>query len=184
MNNYSYYKILVSFLHFLRNTLVVLPFVYSGVSLNKGGFDYGLETYFLNLNSALLISAGIAILMTVWNIMEFGKYPNISPDQYLKPKQKYKLELKEDISINQIKEALNKRLLQRKRWKMLSKDETSILLAYRFYAIYRDIVLIEKSEDGITIQSAPSSIIFYMDLARNYKHIVSITKEIVNNGAE
>jgi hypothetical protein len=166
---------------FLIVSLFFFPFTYVAMQLKEGTFRQGDKFFVLNPEAALLIAAGFSLLITIWNALEYEKFKNLADDQYLTPRQRYEVNLRSDLSIDQVLEILGNGLLIKKRWLLVHSDERQIQLSYRFYLTGRDKVIISKQANSWYIESKPKNKMWFIDFGRNYSHIVKITGEILKS---
>jgi hypothetical protein len=164
---------------FLFLTLVLFPLTYIGIQIKEGSFRHGDEFFVLNMEAALLIAAGFALLLAIWNAFEFEKFKNIDHNQYLSAQQKYLVKLGEKLSSDELLTIFQGNLLLSKRWTLLDHNESQIRLSFRFYLNNRDVFTVSKDSFGWTMESKPAKKVWFIDLARNYGHIVNITGEIL-----
>lgn len=160
-------------------TLLFLPISFLFTKLKQGAFRHGNKFFILNLESALLIAAGFALLVAIWNALEFERHQKMDDKQFLLSRQKYTIRLPQTMTIPEVLQVFENRLLDRKRWRLVQSDNNKIELAYRFYLNNWDQFVLTRSKDGWHMESKPYKRVWFIDFSRNYKHIVNITNEII-----
>jgi|GEM_PF-5677783 len=142
---------------------------------------HGNHFFQINFKTALLLSTVVSIAVMAWQIFAYMKHDGVDPNQMFRARQKYKVKIAQNLSVAEVIEIFEKRLLRRRRWKLLRFSDEQIELSYRFHLISKDYFTLSKREDGWLMESRPRFWAWYMDNARNYRHIKNISQEILDN---
>lgn len=178
MNEKSVFKIAVLFITYFKLFVVSLPFSVALVNLKQGKFQYGYDFFELNFNTAILVSVAIAIVLGTWNAFEHSDRKDMDEAQFMKANQRYQLVEGQKLSQAEISERLKPFVAGQRRWKWRKGEagNAPFVLEVKNKVGAKDVVKIEQVADGWIISSKPKYLIDFIDLARNFENVKSISK--------
>ncbi|MBI1305100.1 MAG: hypothetical protein GC181_00640 [Bacteroidetes bacterium] len=182
MNSRTVFKFIVFLLNWLIISLVSVPFTLALIALatrNHNTFQYGYDFIELNNSSALLISVAIGIVFSVWNAMAFSEATGVELKQFMKAWQKYKLKSDHEINSAEMKNKISRFTQANKNWKLRKVQEDGewkFEVSNRFAP--KDVVTVKRNGNEWLVESRPKLWIYFIDMARNFRNIEFITKQL------
>lgn len=182
MNSKSLFKLVIYLVNWIKLSLITLPVSAALVAMKQGKMKYGYDFLTVNHNWSLVIAIGIGMVLNTWHAMSFEEEKNIDPKQYLKMRQRFMITnsawTPEMLRIK-VEALLAK---HPKRMTLLNSSQDVFKILVRNGYGFKDIVTLERKNEGVEIYSRPKSPIALIDLARNLRNTKEISKHLKEVG--
>ncbi|MFT5511664.1 MAG: hypothetical protein ACI8SE_000057 [Bacteroidia bacterium] len=182
MNSRSLFKLVIYLINWLKISLIAFPVAAALITFKQGKMKYGYDFLTVDHNWSIIIAIGVGIVFNTWHAMEFETVGNVDPKQYLKMRQRLTI-TNSQWTTDQLQIKVEALMLKHpKRMSMLTKSNNLYKILVRNGYGFKDIVTLERKDDGVEITSVPKSRIAIVDMARNLKNTKEISKYLKEVG--